>query len=127
VEVVAAVVRREGRWLVARRPAGKRHGGLWEFPGGKLRPGEDRRAAVARELREELGLDLRSLGQTRFSRRDPGASFVIHFVEAEVDGEPVAHEHEGLLWATRPELRSLALAPADRAFVEFVASGGADR
>ncbi|HRK17251.1 MAG TPA: NUDIX domain-containing protein, partial [Prosthecobacter sp.] len=55
VEVVCAVLRRGGRLLVARRPAGKRLAGCWEFPGGKIEPGETAEAALLRELREELG------------------------------------------------------------------------
>lgn len=56
VEVVAAVLVREGRVLVAKRPAAKRNGGLWEFPGGKVEPGETHAEALTREIEEELGL-----------------------------------------------------------------------
>ena len=54
VEVVAAVIEREGRILIARRPAALHLGGLWEFPGGKRQPGETPEAALVREIREEL-------------------------------------------------------------------------
>jgi len=59
VRVVAAVIRRGGRILVTRRPAGGPLGGLWEFPGGKVEPGEEEAEALARELREELGCEAR--------------------------------------------------------------------
>lgn len=116
VEVLAAVIRSGGRLLVGRRPRTKRHGGLWEFPGGKLLEGESRAQAAERELREELGVRLVRLGRTLHSRRDPGSPFLIHFVEAEIEGEPVAREHEELRWVPPAELEALDLAPADAAF-----------
>ena len=57
-EVVAAVIERPGEFLLAQRPAGKPYPGYWEFPGGKIEPGEDPRAALVRELREELGIEV---------------------------------------------------------------------
>ena len=58
-EVAAAVIERPGEFLLAQRPAGKPYAGFWEFPGGKIEPGEDARAALVRELREELGIEVR--------------------------------------------------------------------
>jgi 8-oxo-dGTP diphosphatase len=57
-EVAAAVIERPGEFLLAQRPAGKPYPGFWEFPGGKIEPGEDARAALVRELREELGIEV---------------------------------------------------------------------
>src|SRR5690606_20769929 len=62
IRVLAAVIRRDGRWLVCRRPAHKRHGGLWEFPGGKLEPGESLLEAATRELEEELAVRVTGVG-----------------------------------------------------------------
>ena len=56
-EVAAAVIERAGEFLLAQRPEGKPYPGYWEFPGGKIEPGEDPRAALVRELREELGIE----------------------------------------------------------------------
>jgi 8-oxo-dGTP diphosphatase len=58
-EVAAAVIERPGEFLLAQRPVGKPYSGFWEFPGGKIEPGEDPRAALDRELREELGIEVR--------------------------------------------------------------------
>ncbi len=118
VPVVAAVVRRGDRYLVGRRPAGKRHGGLWEFPGGKVDAGESLLAAATRELAEELSVSTNGIGRTLFSSRDGDAPFEIHFVEIEITGDPIAHEHSEVGWFTRLELKRLELAPADAEFVE---------
>lgn len=115
--MLAAVVQRDGRYLVCRRPAHKRHGGLWEFPGGKLHPGETLADALRRELREELGVEGTPRGEPLLEVADPGSEFVIVFVPAEVAGEPVCLEHSELRWADVSELGELALAPSDRRFV----------
>jgi mutator protein MutT len=115
---VAAVARRGDRLLLCRRPTGKRHGGLWEFPGGKLLEGETLGEAVRRELAEELSLEVTALGRYLGRHADPGAPFVIHFVQVEVSGEPVSVEHELVAWATEAGLSDYALAPGDHAFVE---------
>ena len=123
IRVVAAVVARDGRLLVCQRPAHKRHGGLWEFPGGKCEPGESDADAVVRELREELGVAVRTVGAERFAVRDTGSPFLIAFVPVEIAGEPVCHEHTALRWGTPDELAQLALAPSDRRFVEAMQAG----
>lgn len=117
VPVVAAVIERRGRFLVGRRPRGKRHGGLWEFPGGKVLDTESFGDAIARELREELGLGVERLGRVLSRVRDPGSVFEIIFVEVSVSGVPVPVEHERVAWIGREELSRLALAPADARFV----------
>jgi len=86
VPVVAAVIERDGRYLVGLRPAHKRHGGLWEFPGGKIQEGETDAEAVSRELTEELGMRLKELGDLLFEKRDPGSPYVIRFLVADASG-----------------------------------------
>jgi mutator protein MutT len=125
--VLAALIHRDGRWLIGRRPAHKRHGGLWEFPGGKVEPGEDDVAAMARELREELGLTLTTLGAERCVVHDAGSPFEIVFVDVEAHGEPVAHEHEALAWVALHEFGAYALAPSDAACVRQLREAAADR
>ncbi len=123
VPVVAAVIRRDGRYLLCRRPAEKRHGGPWEFPGGKMRSGETRMDAIRRELTEELGLQTTKLGEPLFSASDEGAPFVIEFVDTMVAGEPVLREHSELGWFTVAEMGVLPLAPADARFVGALQDG----
>lgn len=118
VRVIAAVISVEGRYLVCQRPTHKRHGGLWEFPGGKIEPGETDLEAARRELREELGVEVTGMGRELFVQRDAGSPFNIAFVEVAIAGTPVCNEHTSLAWCTPNELRQVPLAPSDRAFVE---------
>ncbi len=124
IDVVAAVVRRGDSYLLCRRPAGKRHGGLWEFPGGKVLPGETFAEAIRRELAEELGVQTIFMSGACKSIDDGASGFVIHFLRVQVDGEPVALEHEALGWFSAAELQALQLAPADRAFAQTLACTG---
>ena len=117
IRVIAAVVVRDGRWLLAKRPAHKRHGGLWEFPGGKLEAGETDAQAAARELDEELNVTVVGVGPVLFEQSDPGSPFLIVYRQVEAEGQPAAVEHDELRWVTADEAARLNLAPADAAFV----------
>ena len=120
VRVVAAAIRRHSQLLICQRPAHKRHGGLWEFPGGKVEPNESDESAARRELAEELGVDVKSVAEPDFSVADPDSPFLIVFVPTTITGEPTCHEHTALAWLPPDELVKLPLAPSDRRYVEFV-------
>jgi mutator protein MutT len=112
----AAVIDFAGRVLIAQRPPGKHLAGGWEFPGGKLEPGEDRRAGLTRELREELGITLsappRPLIRVRHAY-DYGEVLIDMWVVRQYSGEPRALDGQALRWCTRDELESVELLPAD--------------
>jgi mutator protein MutT len=114
--VAAAVMDLAGRVLIAQRPAGKHLAGGWEFPGGKLEVGEDRRSGLARELREELGISLaaspRPLIRVRHSY-DYGHVLIDMWVVREYSGEPRGLDGQALRWCTQDELQSVELLPAD--------------
>ncbi len=114
-KVVAAVVSRDGRYLLARRPLHKHHGGLWEFPGGKIHKGETVTEAIKRELHEELGVNVVSIGKTFAILSDELVQ--IRFLAVDIKDEPVALEHSELQWCNLTELTSVDLAPIDKRFV----------
>src|SRR4051812_19019859 len=118
IRVIAAVIARGDELFVCQRPLHKRHGGLWEFPGGKCEPGESDLDAARRELREELGVDVLCVGAELFSMADAGSPFEIAFLPVVIEGEPALNEHAALAWRSLGEIADLALAPSDRAFVE---------
>jgi mutator protein MutT len=118
VRVLAAVIEDTGRFLDCQRPPHKRHGGLWEFPGGKLEVGETDFDAIRRELREELGVIAVSLGRELCAIHDPGSSYLIVFVEVTIEGTPACLEHTALRWCPATEFADLPLAPSDHRFVQ---------
>jgi 8-oxo-dGTP diphosphatase len=120
IRVLAAVVRRGGKYLVCQRPLDKRHGSLWEFPGGKIELGETDLEAAHRELSEELGVAVKHVGAVMFSSHDTGSEFVIDFLPVEIEGEPMCLEHFALAWVSRSNLCSYDLAPSDRKFVDYL-------
>lgn len=108
--------------MICRRPDHKRHGGLWEFPGGKLEPGETFLAAATRELSEELALTVESAGSVRFALKDAASGYMINFVDVATTGEPQLLEHSAIKWRTPARLVELSLAPTDRQFAEYLLS-----
>jgi len=118
--VLAAVVRRGDTFLVCQRPPHKRHGGLWEFPGGKQEPGESDEDTARRELHEELGVEVTGVGREELAIGDPGSPFLIAFVATGISGEPTCHEHVALRWATLDDMDAMPLAPSDRRYVELL-------
>jgi 8-oxo-dGTP diphosphatase len=106
---VAVLIRSDGRALLARRPAGKVYAGYWEFPGGKVEPGEPVEDALAREIREELGVAIERAHPwiTRVFVY-PHATVRLHFHRVVAwRGDPRALEHEAIAWQ-RPEATDVA-------------------
>ena len=116
VPVAAAIVTRpDGRVLVAQRPPGKAYAGYWEFPGGKLEPGEAPRDALKRELAEELGLTVRRAAPWLVQRFVyPHAHVELHFFRVYAwDGEPVGHDGQAFAWQTPGAFDVAPLLPAN--------------
>ncbi len=120
--VAAALIAADGRILVQQRPLDKHHGGLWEFPGGKVEPGETPEAALARELAEELGIGVEAadLHPVAFSRGSAGdRPMVLLLYRAERwEGTAQAIEAPAIRWVAPEELTALAMPPADRPLAE---------
>jgi mutator protein MutT len=118
--VAAAVIDAAERVLIAQRPEGTHLAGGWEFPGGKLEPGEDRLNGLARELREELGISIIGTPRPLIRARHayPSREVLIDmWVVKRYDGEPKGLEGQALRWCTQDELASVELLPADKPIV----------
>ena len=120
--VVAAVVERDGSFLVTRRLKGTHLEGLWEFPGGKCEDGESHHDCLARELREELAVEVR-IGERilAVSHDYPDRTIALHFYACDVLGEPVPQLGQDMMWVRRHDLRTLPLPPADDELVRVLA------
>lgn len=110
IRVVCGVAVRGDRVLMALRPAHKTHGGLWEFPGGKVDPGETDPVALARELREELGVDA-VVGEWMAVGSDGVVE--LHSYRVAFPGEPQALEHQALRWVPIDQVSSMDVPPVD--------------
>jgi 8-oxo-dGTP diphosphatase len=112
-----ALIDPDGRVLIAQRPADKEMGGLWEFPGGKVEPGESPEEALIRELAEELGIAVKEPCLAPFSFASHSyADFHLlmpHYVCRRWDGEPQAKEHTALKWVRPKDLKDYPMPPAD--------------
>ena len=117
--VAAALFDASGRVLIAERPAGKHMAGRWEFPGGKVAPGEAEEAALARELEEELGIQMIAAQPLmRLTHRYPDREVELSlWVVAHYLGEPAALDGQRLKWVSRTQLADEDILEADRPFV----------
>lgn len=115
IDVVAAILWRNGRFLAVRRPEGKPMAGYWEFPGGKVEPGESLEAALKRELDEELGLTV--WGGGKFAEKSHAydhAKVRLHFMQVKKwSGEPQSLENQAIAWLTPEEAKCKRFLPAD--------------
>ena len=119
-----ALVDIDGRVLLARRPEGKKMAGLWEFPGGKLNPGETPEAALIRELKEELGIDVTAscLGAFAFaSHAYEGFHLLMPlFVCRRWKGTPTPREKQTLVWVRASRLTEYEMPPADKPLIPLL-------
>lgn len=115
IAVTAGIIERDGRVLLARRGSGGPLAGKWEFPGGKIEPGETPEECLARELREELGIETLVGERVATSIYDygRGAIELLAYRVRILAGEPEPREHEALAWAPLATLSDYDLAAAD--------------
>ena len=122
--VAVALIDADGRVLLAQRPEGKMMAGLWEFPGGKVQPGETPEAALIRELTEELGIDVSEacLAPLTFaSHRYEGFHLLMPlYVCRRWSGTVAAQEGQALAWARPHTLDQYAMPPADKPLVAML-------
>ena len=122
--VAVALVDIEGRVLLARRPEGKHMAGLWEFPGGKVDAGEMPEAALIRELREELGIDVTASCLAPFtfaSHAYDGFHLLMPLYLCRVwEGIVTPREGQELAWVRPPQMAAYAMPPADAPLVAML-------
>ncbi|MQA31298.1 MAG: NUDIX domain-containing protein [Luteitalea sp.] len=119
--VAAAVIERDGRFLVTRRQAGVHLAGAWEFPGGKCNANEPLRACLAREILEELAVDIdvgAEILQT--SHRYDDRQVELHFFRCGLRGEPTAALGQEMRWVPQGALLTLAFPPADAELIRLL-------
>ncbi len=118
--MAAALYDGAGRVLIAQRPAGRHLAGRWEFPGGKVHPGESERQALARELREELGIEVaaaRPFMRLRHAYPDRNVELSLWIVER-FHGTPQSLDAQSLKWVAPKALTQEDMLEADRPFIE---------
>jgi 8-oxo-dGTP diphosphatase len=116
IRVVAAVIERDGKILACRRAPHKSLAGLWEFPGGKVEAGETDEVALAREIREELGVEI-TVGEFIAESVAPAGEAMIHlnayWAQTNVVGEVSSTDHDRMEWLSPKDVSDYEWAPAD--------------
>jgi 8-oxo-dGTP diphosphatase len=114
VVVTAAVIERDGRFLVTKRQRGVHLEGFWEFPGGKCGAAEDSAQCLSRELEEELAVKVR-IGPEILTTTHiyDDRRIELHFIRCDVLGDPMPQIGQEMRWVTREELGTLQFPPAD--------------
>ena len=122
--VVAAVFEDRHRFLVTRRPPGVHLAGMWEFPGGKIDPDESHAAALKREIREELDVDI-DVGELTYQTTHayPDVTVVLYFYRCTLLGTPRPLLGQEMKWVPREDLANLGFPPADKELIELLTSG----
>jgi mutator protein MutT len=123
IVVSAAVVERDGRFLVTRRLDGTHLAGFWEFPGGKCEPPESLRDCLVREIREELGCDAR-VGREMLAvaHTYPERVVELHFFDCSLEGDPRPLLGQEVRWVTGRDLAGLQFPPADDELIRLLAT-----
>jgi 8-oxo-dGTP diphosphatase len=124
IVVLAAVVERDGAFLLTRRLTGTHLAGTWEFPGGKCEPGETHEDCLRRELLEELGVSA-DIGPEIFAitHAYPEKTVELHFRSCTLHGEPSPLLGQEMQWVSRAGLASLTFPDADRGLIEQLSKG----
>ena len=123
IEVVAAILHRDGAYFATQRGYGEFEG-MWEFPGGKIEPGESHEVALKREIQEELGVDIAIENLLCTTEYDyPSFHLTMHcYLCSIASGEIELREHKSALWLTSDKLEDVAWLPADKEVIDKLKS-----
>lgn len=123
IEVVGAIIKDNDRYLVGQRAAHKSQGGLWEFMGGKIEPGETPEQALKRECLEELALEIeneRIIDSVIHEYPEKTIRLTLIECNPKSGSEPEALEHQAIRWMTLEEMNKFEFAPADRELINRI-------
>ena len=122
IDVVAAVIQKNTKYLIAQRNRNKHFAFHWEFPGGKVDNGETFEIALQREIKEELSIDIKIFKKVSSQKhKDDKINVNVHYFLCEhSDGKINLFEHEDLKWVTKKELFSYKMAPGDSKIIKFL-------
>ena len=123
IEVVGAIIKDNDRYLVGQRAAHKSQGGLWEFMGGKIEPGETPEQALKRECLEELALEIeneRIIDSVIHEYPEKTIRLTLIECNPKSRSEPEALEHQAVRWVSLEEMNKLEFAPADRELINRI-------
>ena len=123
IEVVAAILHRDGAYFATQRGYGEFEG-MWEFPGGKIEPGESREVTLKREIMEELGVDIAIENLLCTTEYDyPSFHLTMHcYLCSIASGDIELREHKSALWLTSDRLDDVAWLPADKEVIDKLKS-----
>jgi mutator protein MutT len=129
IDVAIGLVWKEGRLLIARRPAGVHLGGTWEFPGGKVEAGESPEACILRELREEIRIEAEVTGRRPLIEfAYPERSVRLHPIDCRwLSGEPQPHGCEEPRWVAPAELADYEFPPANAPLLQSLRNRRTER
>ncbi len=122
IDVVAAVIKKDNKYLIAQRNRNKHFAFHYEFPGGKVDNGETFEIALQREIKEELSIGIKIYKKISSQiHKDDKINVKIHYFLCEqLNGTIILSEHEDLKWVTKKELSSYKMAPGDSKIIEFL-------
>lgn len=123
INVVAAILKRKDKVLIAKKRQGKPLAGYWEFPGGKIEEGESPEEALIRELKEEIDIEIEVNKYVGESVYDYGNNKVISlkgYIATLKSGEIKLIDHDEYRWVTLEEIKKYKIAPADLYFLSFI-------
>lgn len=118
IDVTAGVIQRDGKILICQRPQGKSCEFLWEFPGGKVEPGESLEACLQRELQEELDIRVENL-QPLTTIEKPSSGIRLHFFTCQLKNshDPTRIEHKALAWVDGHDFENYSFCPSDEQMI----------
>lgn len=122
IEVCAAFIKKDDKVLICKRPEGKNCASLWEFPGGKIEPGETAKQCIVRECMEELGIKItarRELADTVQEYPEVTVHLTLFYAEIS-DGTPKDYEHSEIKWINIKDLYKYEFCPADRKLLKII-------